>query len=308
MSEHHSHESGGHEHGAGSPRRRLIIALVLTATFMVAEIVVGFMSNSLALLSDAGHMLTDAGALALAIWAQSLATRARSGQKTFGYRRAEILAAAVNGIVLGVAAVAVVVEALARLRSTPEVQGGPMLAVATGGLVVNLISAWVLARGEGHNLNLRAAAAHVLADAAGSVAAIVAAVLILAFGWTLADPITSIVISVLILFGSWRLLRDATNVLMEGTPASIDVVALERGVGQVPGVVGVHDLHVWSIAGDTPVVTVHVVIGEGRHGVDVARSVAEWIRSAVGNAHVTVQPEAPNPEDVLVSPKGLVRR
>jgi cobalt-zinc-cadmium efflux system protein len=275
---------------------------------MVAEIVVGYASGSLALLSDAGHMLTDAGALGLAIWAQSLATRARSGQKTFGYRRAEILAAAANGIVLGVAAVAVVIEALARLRSKPPVEGGPMLAVAVGGLVVNLISAWVLARGEGHNLNLRVAAAHVLADAAGSVAAIVAAVLILAFGWTLADPITSIVISVLILVGAWRLLRDTTNVLMEGTPASIDVGALERGIAQVPGVSGVHDLHVWSIAGDTPVVTVHVVIGEGRHGVDVARAVAALIISAIGKAHVTVQPEAPAPGDVLLPSKSLLPR
>jgi cobalt-zinc-cadmium efflux system protein len=308
MSEGHDHAHGDHEHrSAAASRRRLIIALALTASFMVAEIIAGFLSGSLALLSDAGHMLTDAGALGLAIWAQSLATRARSGQKTFGYRRAEILAAAANGIVLGVAAIAVVVEAIARLRSKPSVEGGPMLAVAVGGLVVNLISAWVLSRDEGPNLNMRAAAAHVLADAAGSVAAIVAAVLILTLGWTLADPITSILISVLILGGSWRLLRDATNVLMEGTPAAIDVAALERGVGQVPGVVGVHDLHVWSIAGDTPVVTVHVVIGEGRHGVDVARVVAEWIGGAVSKAHVTVQPEAPSPGDVLLPPKSLVR-
>ena len=223
------------------------------------EVVAGVLSGSLALLSDAGHMLTDAGALGLALWAQALGTRPRSDRKTFGYRRAEILAAALNGIVLGVAAIAVIVEAARRFESPPHIRGYPMLVVAVIGLAINLLAAWILSRGSGHDLNLRAVTAHVMADAAGSVAAIVAAALILSFGWTIADPITSILISALILFGAWRLLRDATHVLMEGTPPGIDVGALERLACETPGVLEVHDMHVWSIVGDAPVITAHVL-------------------------------------------------
>ena len=309
--------SGGHRHaampvdhsdGAGS-RRSLILALCLTAAFMLVEVVAGFLSGSLALLSDAGHMLTDAGALGLALWAQALGTRAPSERKTFGYRRAEILAAAANGIVLAATAIAVIVEAIRRFAAPRPIQGKAMLAVAAIGLAVNLVSAAILARGGGgKDLNLRAAAAHVLADAAGSVAAIIAAVLILTLGWNVADPITSILISALILFGAWRLLREATNVLMEGVPPGIDVAALERIARATPGVRDVHDLHVWSIVGDAPVITAHVLIQPGAHGVEVARDVGRSIQDKVGRAHVTVQPEASAPGDDLLSPTGLVRR
>ena len=209
-------------------------------------------------------MLTDAGALGLALWAQALSTRPRSDRKTFGYRRAEILAAAANGIVLGITAVGVIIEAVGRLPAPPRVDARIMLVVAVIGLVVNLVGAWNLSRGGTRNLNLRAATVHMLADAAGSAAAIVAAILILAFGWNRANPITSIVISALILTGSWRLLRDATHVLMEGAPAGVDVATLERVAGQTPGVCDVHDLHVWSIVDDAPVITAHVVLDPGR--------------------------------------------
>ncbi len=259
------------------------------------------------MLSDAGHMLTDAGALGLALWAQSLSTRPRSGRKTFGYRRAEILAAAANGIVLGITAVAVIVEAIRRLSAPAQVEAHVMLVVAAVGLVVNLIGAWNLSRGETRSLNLRAAAIHMLADAAGSAAAIIAAVLILAFGWDRADPVTSIVISALILTGSWRLLRDATHVLMEGTPAGIDVAVLERVACGTPGVCDVHDLHVWSIVDDAPVITAHVVLDPGAHGVEVARDVGRRIEEAVGQCHVTVQPEAALPDEQLFPAGGLVR-
>lgn len=302
--------AGGHDHDAGSggSRRRLILALCLTGAFMIVEVVAGFVSGSLALLSDAGHMLTDAGALGLALWAQALGTRAPSERKTFGYRRAEILAAAANGIVLAATAVAVIVEAVRRFAEPHPIQGKTMLAVAVIGLLVNLASAAILARGGGRDLNLRAAAAHVLADAAGSVAAIVAAVLILTLRWYVADPITSILISALILFGVWRVLREATNVLMEGAPPGIDVAALERLARATPGVRDVHDLHVWSIVGDAPVITAHVLIQPGAHGVEVARDVGRSIQDRVGRAHVTVQPEASAPGDELLSPSGLVRR
>ena len=281
--------------------RRLLVALALTTSFLIVEVVAGFLSGSLALLSDAGHMLTDAGALGLALWAQHLSARPRSDRKTFGYRRAEILAAAANGIVLGITAIAVIVEAIRRFAAPAHVEARTMLLVAVIGLAVNLLAAWNLSRGGGAgNLNLRAATAHVLADAAGSVAAIVAAVLILAFGWTLADPITSIVISALIIVGAWRLLRDATNVLMEGAPAGIDVSTLERVTRETPGVRDVHDLHVWSIVEDAPVITAH--------GVEVARDVGRRIEEIVGRAHVTVQPEAVPPGEQLVPTDALVRR
>jgi cobalt-zinc-cadmium efflux system protein len=312
MSAQEHHDEGGHKHAADLrdvSRKRLLLALALTASFLVVEVIAGILSGSLALLSDAGHMLTDAGALGLALWAQALGSRPRSDRKTFGYRRAEILAAAANGIVLGITALAVIVEAIRRFAAPPHLEARPMLLVATIGLAVNLVAAWNLSRGGGaNNLNLRAAAAHVLADAAGSVAAIVAAVLIMASGWTLADPITSILISVLIIVGAWRLLRDATNVLMEGAPAGIDVSTLERVTRDTPGVRDVHDLHVWSIVEDAPVITAHVLLDPGAHGVEVARDVGRRIEETVGRAHVTVQPEAVPPEERLVPTDALVRR
>ena len=183
-----------------------------------------------------------------------------------------------------------------------------MLVVAATGLGINLVAAWNLSRGDAHNMNMRAAAAHVLADAAGSVAAIAAAVLILAFGWTLADPITSILISLLILVGAWRLLRDATHVLMEGAPSGIDASTLERITRETPGVRDVHDLHVWSIVDDAPVITAHVMLEAGAHGVEVARDVGRRLEEKVGRAHVTVQPEAASPEEHLFPTDTLVRR
>jgi cobalt-zinc-cadmium efflux system protein len=309
MANEHEHPGHDHQHELRElSRRNLTIALALTALFLVAEVVAGLLSGSLALLSDAGHMLTDAGALGLALWAQALGKRQRTGRKTFGFRRAEILAAAANGVVLGVTAVVVIVEAIRRLSAPPPVEGRMMLVVATLGLVVNLAAAWVLARGGSKNVNVRAAAAHVLADAAGSVAAIVAAVLILTLGWTLADPIMSVLISVLIVVGAWKLLRESVNVLMEGVPAAVDVPALERLVLETRGVASAHDLHVWSIADDRPAVTVHVMLKAGHHGADVAAEVGRRLEQAIAGAHVTVQPEVPPPGDSLVSPHVLVRR
>ncbi len=309
--DHHDHHDG-HDHGHAAdlrdvPRKRLLLALGLTTSVLVLEVVAGIASGSLALLSDAGHMFDpDAGALGLAIWAQALSSRPRSHRKTFGYRRAEILAAAANGIVLGITAIAVIVEAIRRFPSPPHVEAGVMLVVAAIGLVVNLFGAWSLARGGNRNMNLRAAAVHMLADAAGSGAAIVAAALILAFGWTRADPVTSILISVLILVGAWRLLRDAAHVLMEGVPTGIDVSALEKVTRQTPGVRDVHDFHVWSIVDDAPVITAHVLLEPGAHGVEVARDVGRRIEETVGPSHVTVQPEA-TPQDHLLPVDALTR-
>ena len=277
----------------------------MTVGFMVVEVVAGFLAGSLALLSDAGHMITDAGALALALYAQALAARERSGRRTFGYRRAEILAALVNGAVLGASAIWVIVEAIRRLRHPPEVQGVALMAVATAGLLVNLGAAFILSRDRSHNANVRAALAHVLADAAGSVAAVIAGLLILGFGWTVADPVASLAISLLILMGAWRLIRDSVNVLMEGVPPGIDAREVEALIREHPGVAGVHDLHIWSVSDGFVVLTVHVTLVSGHHGTDVAKAVSEHIEARFGVTHVTVQPEPP-PAD-LVPPSALRR-
>jgi cobalt-zinc-cadmium efflux system protein len=272
---------------------------------MFVEGIAGLLSGSLALLSDAGHMLTDVGALALALYAQALAARTRTGQRTFGFRRAEILAALVNGTVLAVGAIWVTVEAVRRFRQPPEIRGWTVFVVAAAGLVINLAAALALAGGGKQNANIRAAVAHVLADAAGSVAAMIAGALILWRGWAVADPLASIAISLLILFGAWRLVRDSVSVLMEGAPRSIDAVQVDRAIREIPGVGDLHDLHVWSVSDGFPVVTVHVVLAPGYHGTDVARAVAAHIERRFGIAHATVQPESP--EGPLVTPASLVR-
>ncbi len=297
MSEHHGHDHdshAGHSHASGSTARsKLVVALVLTGSFLGVEAVAGWLTGSLALLSDAGHMLTDAGALGLALFAQVLASRARTGARTFGFRRAEILAALVNGTVLGVGAVWVIVAAVERMDAPVEISGVPMMAVAGGGLLVNLVSAWVLSRGEASNANVRAALAHVLADLAGSVAAIVAGALIIWRGWLWADAAASIAISVLILWGAWRLVRESVHVLMEGTPKGLSVSAIEATILGTAGVTSLHDLHVWSITDGVPMVTVHVVLDGKAHGTFVAREVGARVRAEHGIEHVTVQPDAP---------------
>ncbi len=288
----HSHE--GHSHASAStPKRPLIIALALTGSFLIVEAVAGWMTGSLALLSDAGHMLTDAGALGLALFAQVLAARTRTGVRTFGFRRAEILAALINGSVLGVSAVWVIVEALRRLSDPHDIQGAAMMIVAFIGLIVNVISAWVLSREAKTNTNMRAAYLHVLADAAGSIAAIVAGALVLWLGWKWADSAASIAISMLILWGAWRLVRDSVHVLMEGAPTGVDAALLEKTILSTQGVASLHDLHLWTITDGFPLLTVHVVLDGASHGTDVARAVAIRVRDAHGIDHVTVQPEAP---------------
>ncbi|MDQ3033167.1 MAG: cation diffusion facilitator family transporter [Myxococcota bacterium] len=307
----HSHPPGhghAHDHARSAPTRALGIAFVLTAGFMVVEAAAGLVFDSLALLSDAGHMLADAGALALALAAQRMAERPRTRQQTFGFRRAETLAALANAAALGASSVIIVIEALRRFREPHEVQGGWMLVVATMGLGVNLASAWVLSRGrDSANVNVRAALAHVLADAAGSVAAMLAGAAILLAGWVWADAASSLLIAVLIAFASWRLVRAASRVLMESAPAGLDVAALERTILETRGVATLHDLHAWTIEEGFDAVTVHVVIEPGTHGVEVAEEVSRRVRRAHGVEHVTVQPEAPDPSRQLVPAEALTR-
>jgi cobalt-zinc-cadmium efflux system protein len=297
----HGHDHDHDAHGRGStPLRRLVWAFAVTTTFMLVEAAAGLWSGSLALLADAGHMLADAAALALAILAQRIASQSRTRARTYGHRRAEVLAAFANGIALGLTAIWVFIEAASRWQEPQPIRAGVMTAVAVTGLLVNLGSAAMLSVGQGgHNVNTRAALAHVLSDALGSVGAIIAGVLILSFGWTRADPLISAVIGALVLWGGWRLVRDTSRVLMEGSPIEIDIAHVEETIRSVPGVADLHDLHVWSISDGFDVLTVHVIIGKGYHGTDVVAAVTRKLREHHKLDHCTIQPEPLQEEQLL---------
>jgi cobalt-zinc-cadmium efflux system protein len=290
----HRGHGHSHVHAAETPEGRILAALVLTVACMVIEVAGGWVTGSLALLSDAGHLLADAGALALALVAQRVASQPRTELRTYGFRRAETLAAFLNGITLGVTAVWIIVEAVERWQTPPAIDGRTLVLIAGIGLVVNVAAAWVLSRGHpDHNANTHAALAHVISDAAGSAAAIVAGLAILAFGWHRADPVVSVLLAALILWSVWRLMARTAAVLMESTPAGLSMADLERTIRGTPGVSELHDLHAWTISDGFDLVTVHVVLDGTLHGTDVARDVAVRVREAHHIRHVTVQPEAP---------------
>ena len=262
------HDAAGHEVGhshavsTDADRRYLWSALVLLGLFMLAEVVTALVSGSLALLSDAGHMLSDVGAIAAALWAIRLAARPARGAWTFGWKRAEILSAAGNGVTLLVVAGIIAVEAVRRLSAPPEVLGGPVLAVALVGVVVNVAAAWLLARANRGSLNVRAAYQHILTDLYGFVATAVAAVLILALGWTRADPVASLVVVVLMVHAAWGLLRDSARVLLEAAPEGIDLAQVRAHLLGVDHVRDVHDLHVWTVTSDLPTLSAHLVVDD----------------------------------------------
>jgi cobalt-zinc-cadmium efflux system protein len=276
---------------------------------MAVEVAGGLLSGSLALLSDAGHMLADAGALTLALAAQIVAARPRTERRTYGFRRAETLAAFLNGIALGVTAVFIVREAVERWETPHPIHGGVMLSVAVFGLAANLGAAAILSRAEG-NANVRAALAHVISDTLGSVAAIAAAVAVLFLGWSRADSAASVIVATLVLWSAWRLVRRTASVLMESTPPGLVMADLEQTIRSTAGVSDLHDLHAWRISEGFDVVTVHVVLTGALHGPVVAREVARRIHDKHGIAHVTVQPEAPReaPAAVPLQVKRPARR
>ena len=283
----HAH---AHAHARETGTRRLTIALVLTALFLVAEVVGGLVSNSLALLADAGHMLTDVGALALSLFVAWFSRQPATPQKTYGYLRWEILAAFINGAVLLGASALILWESVSRIASPEPIGGGLMLVVAVLGLGVNAVSAWLLHGSAHHSMNIRAAYLHVLADLLGSVAAIVAAVLVGWKGWLVADPIASIVMTGLIVAGAWRLVREAVDVLLESTPAHIELDALRRAMAQVRGVGGVHDLHVWTLTSGVVAMSAHAVAPDAAEH----QRVLEELHAAVGRfgiLHATIQLE-----------------
>jgi cobalt-zinc-cadmium efflux system protein len=287
------HVAHHHDHARGASQRTLLIVLVLTFVYMIAEAIGGYLSNSLALLSDAGHMFTDVAALALALFAVRFASRPATPRKTYGFYRLEILAALANGVTLIVLSLLICVEAYHRLRSPEEVHGWTLIWISLGGLIVNLISAWMLSRAHKESLNVRGAFLHVLGDLLGSVAAIAAGVFIIWRGWRWADPVFSVFISVLIIFNSWRLVADAVNVLLEGAPSHINAAAVEQAIGAIAGVRAVHDLHIWTITSDRHAVTAHVVVNDAGESYRILREVREMLTERFALAHSTIQIEDP---------------
>jgi cobalt-zinc-cadmium efflux system protein len=257
----HSH-GHGHSTATGQQRSRLLAVLAITLTVMVVEVVGGLASGSLALLADAGHMLTDAAGVGLALLAAAFAARPATPARTFGYQRVEILAAVVNALLLFGVAAYVFVEAVRRLAAPPEVSSGLMLVVAVTGLAANGVSLMLLRRGQAASLNVRGAYLEVLGDMLGSVAVIVAALVIAFTGFTRADAIASALIGLMILPRTWGLLRDALDVLLEATPKGVDLAHVRDHIAAIPGVVDVHDLHAWTITSGVPVMSAHVVVAD----------------------------------------------
>ena len=289
----HDHGEAGHahNHGAGANARSLSIALGLTSIFLVAELVGAWLFNSLALLSDAAHMFTDAAALAIALAAIRIGQRPADKRRTYGYRRFEILAAAFNAVLLFLVAGFVLYEGVQRFFAPPEVQSLGVLLVASAGLLVNLFAMRILAGGKDDSLNVKGAYLEVWADMLGSVGVIGAALLIWGTGWNWVDPVVAIAIGLWVLPRTWILLRDTTHILLQGVPRGIDLDALRAAMRAQPGVADVHDLHIWSVAGDDASLTAHVVVSDGGD-VDVVRvALAAMLEARFEIHHATIQPE-----------------
>ena len=295
------HGHAHHHHGPPAGTRRLAYVLALTSVYAVVEAVGGLLTGSLALLADAGHMLSDAASLSLALFAAWLGGRAATSQRTFGYRRAEVLAALVNGFALVAISAWILVEAYQRLSRPPEILGGWMLAVALAGLVVNVVAARILHGGHEGNINVGAAMRHVMADLLGSVGAVLAAAIILVTGWRHADPAISVVIALLVLASSWPILRDAVRILLEATPRGVDAATVGRAMAQRPGVVEVHDLHIWTITSGFPALAAHVLVAPGDDCHARRRDLERMLRDSFGIQHTTLQ------VDHEAEPSGLLQ-
>jgi cobalt-zinc-cadmium efflux system protein len=287
--QHHNHHATAAE--VAGNRRRLAVALGLTATYMVAEVVGGIAANSLALLADAGHMFSDAAALGLSLVAVVLAQRPATSQRTYGFHRAEILAALINGATLLVLSVLIAREAWERLSAPPEVHGGLMLAVAFGGLAINLANLRILSGGRESNLNVRGAWLHVMADTLGSVGAISAGAAIYFFGWRWADPVASFIIASLVLYSAWGLVRETLDVLMEGVPRGISIQEVTEALKGLPGVQEAHDLHVWSLTSGRNIATIHLVIGEDADHQGIIDAANRTLADRFAIQHATIQVE-----------------
>ena len=287
----HKHGHGHHDHTAGAAPRALALALCFSGAVLVAELLGAWAFNSLALLSDAAHMFTDVAALAIALLALKVASKAPDDKRSFGYKRLEILAAAFNAMMLFVAAGYVVIEAIGRFRSPEPVATGGMLAIAIFGLLTNLLAMRLLMASRGDNLAMKGAYLEVVADAIGSGGVIVGAILIWATDWVWVDPVVAIGIALWILPRTWSLLSDTMNVLLEGVPKGIDLAKVRATLGEVEGVADVHDLHIWSMSTNDLNATVHVALGESADHEQVRRAVAALLRDDFAIHHATIQVE-----------------
>jgi cobalt-zinc-cadmium efflux system protein len=282
-----------HKHGPTSlNERRLFWAGLLTAATMIAEAAGGILSGSLALVADAGHMLTDTAALALAWLAVRVATRPADWKRTYGFDRFQVLAAFSNGLALFFIAIAISYEALTRLYAPVPVMGGTMLAVATAGLVVNVVTLLILRQGGDANLNVRAALLHVMSDLLGSGAAIAAALVILTTGWTPIDPLLSILITLLILRSAWLITKDAGHILLEGAPSDVDIREVEKDLeAMIPDVLSVHHVHAWSLTEERRLMTLHARVTQSAPPEEVAAAIKARLRQCYGIVHATVEIE-----------------
>ncbi len=285
-----AHQHSHNETGLGRTAR-LKAALAITFVYMFAEAIGGWWTNSLALIADAGHMLTDVAALSLTLSAIWIGSRPATAKKTFGYYRTEILAAFVNGIALVLLSLWVIYEAVERWQAPPEIRGGWMIIIATGGLLVNIVAAKLLHAGHKHDLNMRGAWLHVMGDMLGSAAAVTAGILILSLGWLWADPLCSIMISLIIIVGAARLILDSVNVLLEGTPGHIDLAAVENTILETEGVHGVHDLHVWTISSGIDALSAHISYESDVAHSDLLGRVRDRLHKHFGIDHLTIQME-----------------
>ncbi|GGJ42735.1 cation diffusion facilitator family transporter [Virgibacillus salexigens] len=288
--EHHHDHSHGHHHHT-SNKKVLFWSFILITAFMVIEAIGGYVTNSLALLSDAGHMLSDAAALGLSLLAFKIGERQATSSKTYGYRRFEIIAAFINGITLIVISIYIFYEAFHRFIEPPNVSANMMI-IAIVGLIVNVVVAWMLMRGDSEeNLNIKSALLHVLGDLLGSVGAIIAGILILLFDWNIADPIASVIVAILILVSGYRVTRESIHILMEGKPSHVDIKEIKRNLKSLTGIKDVHDLHVWSITSEFPALSCHLVVDESVNRDELLNNANQLLKKQFNISHSTLQME-----------------
>jgi cobalt-zinc-cadmium efflux system protein len=292
---HHGHDHGhahSHSHDDGGNERRLVVVLVLTALYMLAEAIGGWLSHSLALIADAGHMLSDVAALGLSLFAVWISRRPPTPARSYGYHRTEILAALANAATLIAISVWVCVEAYHRLNEPHTIAGRMVMAIAAGGFLINVAGMWVLSGGRASNLNIRGAWLHVATDALGNIGTVVAGAAVAYLGWLWADPVASVLIAALVCWSAWALLTESVDVLMEGTPSGIDPAKVRDALGMVSGVQTIHDLHIWSIASGRVSLSAHISVDGSRPDRDVLRELCSTIRQDFGITHVTLQLES----------------
>jgi cobalt-zinc-cadmium efflux system protein len=315
----HDHSGGGpgHSHGFGAhalearredSRRRLVVALAINVVLLVAEAVGGLLTGSLAVLADAGHLLSDVGSIVLALIAARLAARPASTRRTFGYQRSEVLAALVNGLLLVAVSVGIGIAAIGRLSDPPGIEGGGVLALGLLGLAGNAAATVYLARGERADVNLEGVLRHSFADALGSLGVVIAGAWVLLGGSDIVDPIVGLLISVLVLLSSWRLIKEPFDVLMESAPADLDVDEMGAAICQVPGVRSVHDLHVWTVTAGFPALSAHVVVAGGSDRDLILRQLEMELGESFGIEHTTLQIEEEAQEGLLQVENSYKRR